>query len=317
MPRTDQMQHCLRAWLAACGQPPVNVVCVFDGEEEIGSPNLPLVLRRHRRALAADAAAASDTRMLAPMRPTIVYGLRGSLRAEIEVRGAPADLHSGTFGGAVPNPLQVVARLAAGLHDRSGRVRVPGFYDRVRAVAPCERAALARDGPSDAELRRAAGVERGAGEPGYSLYERTTIRPALTVNAITGGQRVPAIPAHASAVLEMRLVPDQEPASAERLLRQYLVEAIPPTVRAHVRVAVGSRPVVVDRRHPAMHAAALAYQLAFGVPAVFLRSGGSIAAVGMLSDMLDLPVVLPRTSSSSSDGFAFCAAPGSRRNAVE
>ncbi|HEX6676320.1 MAG TPA: dipeptidase [Actinomycetes bacterium] len=285
-----------RAWLAAHGRPPVNVVFLFDGEEEIGSPNLLPVLRRRRRTLAADAAAVSDTRMLGPDRPAITYGLRGSVRAEVEVRGPPVDLHSGTFGGAVPNPLQVVAELVAGLYDERGRVRVPGFYDGVRAVPAAERAALARDGPGDAEIRRMAGVARTNGEPGYTLYERTTIRPALTVNAISGGRQGPGrsavIPARASAAVEARLVPDQEPADVERRLRRHLAGAVPPAAQLRVRFAAGSRPVVVDRRHPAMRAAALAYHHAFGAPAVFLRSGGTIAPVGMLGEVLDLPVVL-------------------------
>jgi acetylornithine deacetylase/succinyl-diaminopimelate desuccinylase-like protein len=286
----------LRAWLTTHGRLPVDVVCVFDGEEEIGSPNLPPILKQRRRTLAADAAAVSDTRMLGPNRPAITYGLRGSVRVEVEVRGPAVDLHSGMFGGAVHNPLQVVAELVAGLHDGRGRIRVPGFYERVRAVPPAERAALARDGPSDAEIRRLAGVARAAGEPGYTLYERTTIRPALTVNTIAGGCREgggsAVIPARARAVLEARLVPDQEPADVERLLRRHLAGAVPSAVHARVRVGAGSRPVVVDHRHPAMRAAALAYHQAFRVPAVFLRSGGSIAPVGMLTDMLNLPVVL-------------------------
>jgi len=285
----------LRAWTSS-GGPPVNVVCLFDGEEEIGSPNLRPLLRRRRGGLAADAAAVSDTRMLGPTRPAIVYGLRGSIRAEVELQGPPTDLHSGTFGGAVHNPLQALAELVAGLHNSRGRVRVPGFYDRVRVAPASERAAMARDGPTDAELLRAAGVERAAGEPGWTLYERTTIRPALTVNAIAGGRPEPlgsaVIPAGARAVLEARLVPDQDPAEVERLLRRHLAASLPAGIRARVRVGTGSPPVLVDRHHPAVQAAELAYRRAFGAPAVLLRSGGTIAAVGMLADALDLPLVL-------------------------
>jgi acetylornithine deacetylase/succinyl-diaminopimelate desuccinylase-like protein len=286
----------LEAWLGATGRLPVNVVCLFDGEEEIGSPNLPPLLERHRRALAADAAAASDTRMVGPGRPAVIYALRGSLRAELGLRGPPMDLHSGTFGGAVQNPLEVLAGLLARLHDGSGRVAIPGFYGPVSEVPPAERAALARDGPNDAELRRLAGVRRTAGEPGYSLYERTTIRPALTVSAIAGGHRGPGgravIPARARAVLEARLVPDQRPATVERLLRRHLAGAVPPTVAARVRVTARSHPVVIDRHHPAVRAATLAYRRGFGASAVLLRSGGSIAAIGMLAEVLDLPAVL-------------------------
>jgi acetylornithine deacetylase/succinyl-diaminopimelate desuccinylase-like protein len=286
----------LHAWLIAQDELPVNVVCLFDGEEEIGSPNLRPVLQARRQGLAADAGAVSDTRMLGPMRPVITYGLRGSLRAHVEVEGPAVDLHSGTFGGAVDNPLQVIAKMVAGLHDSRGHVRVAGFYDRVRAVPAAERMALARDGPSDREILRVAGVDRASGEPGFTLYERTTIRPVLAVNSIAGGHRGPGgsavIPARACAMLEARLVPDQEPSAVARSLERHLEHAAPTTTKARVRISGMSRAVLVDRCHPAVHAAELAYRRAFGVPAVLLRSGGTIAPVSLLTDVLGLPMVL-------------------------
>jgi acetylornithine deacetylase/succinyl-diaminopimelate desuccinylase-like protein len=190
----------IESYLRTAGRLPVNVKCLFEGEEEIGSPNLKPWLARHRRDLAADVAVMSDTRMLAPDRPAVTYALRGSLGLELEVRGPEHDLHSGNFGGAVHNPLQALCEMIARLHDPDGRIAVPGFYDRVRRWGDVERGFMARNGPSDAEILRDARARKGWGERGYSLYERTTICPALTVNGITGGYQGPGgkavIPAH-------------------------------------------------------------------------------------------------------------------------
>jgi acetylornithine deacetylase/succinyl-diaminopimelate desuccinylase-like protein len=153
----------LEALLQTSGELPVNVKCLFEGEEEIGSPNLAAFLDRYRDALAADVAVLSDTRMLAPHRPAITYGLRGALGLELEVRGAGRDLHAGNFGGAVRNPLQTLCEIIARLHDGEGRVAIPGFYYRVKPATAAERACLAEAAPSDDELLKAAAAEQGWG----------------------------------------------------------------------------------------------------------------------------------------------------------
>jgi acetylornithine deacetylase/succinyl-diaminopimelate desuccinylase-like protein len=192
---------------------PVNVKCIFEGEEEIGSPHLTAFIERNKRALQADAAVISDTRMLAPDRPAISYAQRGGLRAELEVKGPPHELHSGNFGGAVHNPLQALCEMIARLHDAHGRIAIPGFYDDVRRWSEKERAFMARTGPGDEEILQDAGVKQGWGESEFSLYERTTIRPALTLNGMVGGHYGPGaksiVPARAIAKLSFRLVPDQ------------------------------------------------------------------------------------------------------------
>ena len=161
---------------------PVNLKCIFEGEEEIGSPHLTSFIVRNKRALRADAAVISDTRMLAPDRPAISYAQRGGLRAELEITGPPVtSWHSGNFGGAVHNPLQALCEMIARLHDAHGRVTIPGFYDDVRNWGEQERAFMERTGPADAQILHDARVEQGWGEAGFSLYERTTIRPALTL----------------------------------------------------------------------------------------------------------------------------------------
>ncbi len=282
--------------LLRAGGPPVNVVCLFDGEEEIGSPHLPELLARRRDLFAADLAVMSDTRFLAPGRPAIVYGLRGGLGLEIELRGQRADVHSGSFGGALHNPLQALCEMVARLHDADGRVAIPGFYDRVRPASARERAMLARCGPSDAQLLRDAGARAGWGERGYTLYERTAIRPALTVNGLAGGYQGPGgkgiIPARAVAKLSFRLVPDQDPVAIERLARAHLARLVPPTMGARVCVHQRSWPVLIDPRGPAFRAAAAAYRRGFGVAPVLLRSGGSIPVVHLFQRMLGIPTVL-------------------------
>jgi acetylornithine deacetylase/succinyl-diaminopimelate desuccinylase-like protein len=282
--------------LRGAGSLPVNVKCVFEGEEEIGSTNLPAFVKRHREALAADTAVLSDTRMLGADRPVITESLRGALSVELELRGLEHDLHSGNFGGSVHNPLQALSEIIARLHNRDGRVTIPGFYDRVHQLTREERDYMAEVGPSDAEILGDAGAGRGWGERGYSLYERTTIRPALSVNGISGGYQGPGvkavIPARASAKLNFRLVPDQEPREIDRLFRAYVARIAPPTVGVAIETHLATRPAVVNRTDPAVGAAVDAYRRGFGNVPVFLRSGGSIPVVTLFQEVLAIPTVL-------------------------
>jgi Acetylornithine deacetylase/Succinyl-diaminopimelate desuccinylase and related deacylases len=286
----------LESLIRAQGELPVNIKCLFEGEEEIGSPNLNTFLARNLSALAADVAVMSDTRMLAPDRPAITYALRGALSLELEVSGPRQDLHSGNFGGAIHNPLQVLCEIIAGLHDANGRVTIPGFYDRVRHWSQQERERMARSGPTDMKILNDAKADSGWGEPGYTLYERTTIRPALTLNGIVGGYQgaggKAVIPARALAKINIRLVPDQDPQEIARLFRVQVARITPPSVRVAVRTTSAARPALVSRAHPAMQAAAAAYRQGFGRAPVFLRSGGTIPVVSMFQRMLGIPTVL-------------------------
>ncbi len=298
----------IESFLRTNGRLPVNVRCLFEGEEEIGSPNLPAFLERNAGELRADVAVMSDTRMLGPHRPAINYAERGALSLEIEVTGPGHDLHSGNFGGAVHNPLQALCEILAQLHDSAGHVAIPGFYDRVLPATPRERRYMARTGPSDAEILRDAQVEEAWGETEYTLYERITLRPALTINGITGGYQGPGgksvIPSHAIAKLNLRLVSCQDPAEIDRLLRQHIARITPPTVKTIVRSEPGAKPALVNPGHPAIRTAAQAYRKAFGSAPVFLRSGGTIPIVNSFQKILGLPTVLM--------GFAL---PGDRMHA--
>src|SRR5262245_47697765 len=193
----------LEALRRTSGTLPVNVVCLCDGEEEIGSPSLEALLTNQRSAFHADAAVVSDTSMLGPARPALTYALRGAVSLEVQISGPRHDLHSGRFGGAVHNPAQVLCDLISSLHDSSGRVAVAGFYDRVRPVHAAERAVMARTGPTDLQVRHDAGIDVGWGEPGYTLSERLALRPALTINGLASGHAGPGlktvIPARARA----------------------------------------------------------------------------------------------------------------------
>src|SRR5579883_674430 len=274
----------------------VHVKCIFEGEEEIASPNLAPFLLRNLRALHSAVAVISDTKMLGPGRPAISYSQRGVLSMELEVRGPQKDLHSGSFGGAIHNPIQAICEIIARLHDDQRRVAVPGFYARVRPANREERKNMARTGPCDKNVLNTAGVEQSWGEPGYSLYERTTLRPALTINGITGGYQGPGgkgiIPARAQAKLSFRLVPGQDPREIERLVEKHIAAITPPTVISHLRTLGTARPVIVNFNGPFHRIARAAYQSGFGATPVFVRSGGTIPIVSTLHDVFRIPTVL-------------------------
>jgi acetylornithine deacetylase/succinyl-diaminopimelate desuccinylase-like protein len=286
----------LEAFLKTNGAFSINVKCLFEGEEEIGSPNLTPFVQRNRDALAADAVVVSDAPMLGRDRPAISYGARGALSLELHVFGPKHDLHSGNFGGAVHNPLQALCEIIARLHDAKGRIAIPGVYDKVRKVSAAESARMAWTGPTDAKILADAQTERGWGESGHSLLERLTLRPALTVNGILGGYQGSGakgvIPSRASAKLSFRLVPDQDPREIDRLFRAYVADIAPATVRIAVKSQGFADPFLADPRHPAMRAAAFAYRKGFGAAPAFARFGGTIPVLSVFQKALGAPVVV-------------------------
>jgi acetylornithine deacetylase/succinyl-diaminopimelate desuccinylase-like protein len=285
------------AFFQTRGAPPVNLKFLLEGEEELGSPNLDAFIQQHKDLLACDVALISDTGMLDAGTPAIIYGVRGLAYMEIEVRGPEHDLHSGSYGGAAHNPLQVMVEILAALHDEQGRVAIPGFYDRVRPLSEEERAELKRV-PFDAEtLRREMGVaQMWEGEQGYTPMERLGARPTLEIHGIRGGfvgeGQKTVIPAKIVAKVSMRLVPDQDPLEIARLFETRVQELAPPTVQVEVRTLSHAGAAVVDRDAQAMQSAAAAYRAGFGAGPVFLRTGGTLPVVGLLNHILGVPVVM-------------------------
>jgi acetylornithine deacetylase/succinyl-diaminopimelate desuccinylase-like protein len=283
----------LSAWLRGPGRLPIDVVCLFDGEEEIGSPGLRSFVRTHGRRLGATAAVVSDTRALGADRPTLVTSLRGKVVCDVAVAGPRRDLHSGQYGGAVNDPANVLAGLLASLHDSTGRVAIPGFYDAVRPVPAAERARLARHVPSDAAFLSGTGVREGAGEAGFSAFERAALRPSLTVSRLAaGGRRTDSIiPSRAAATVSLRLVADQRPAEIARQLRRHLADRTPPSVTTTIATRKASPPWTLPHETPQLRAAARALAASFPHPPVVLPSGGTIAVVSILA-RLGLPVIM-------------------------
>jgi len=286
----------VESYLSTVGALPINIKVWLEGEEEINSPNLSVFLQREATRLHADAVLVSDTEMLGRGRPSIIYGLRGNLTFEVAISGPRHDLHSGRYGGAVHNPIQALCEVIAGLHDQLGRVAIPGFYAHVNELKETERQELRCGTPVDKKMMADLDLPLGWGESGYSLFERITIRPALTINGISGGYTGPGgksvIPSRALARMSMRLVPFQEPAEIARLLRQHMENIKPPTLKMKLTITDGSHPVIVPRKHPALSAAARAVYHTWGVPPVFTRSGGSIPLVAQVQRHFNIPIIL-------------------------
>lgn len=284
------------AFGATAGHPPVNVKCIFEGEEEMGSPSFAPFVRTHTDLLAADVALISDTHILGKDIPTIVYALRGLAYVEVTVTGPDHDLHSGIYGGAVLNPINALCRMLAQLQDADGRITIPGFYDAVRDLDPEERAELARLPYDHAAWLAEAGVTADWGEPGYTVVERTSARPTLDVNGIWGGYIAPGaktvLPSTAHAKISMRLVPDQDPQTITRLIADYLRQIAPPAVTVAVADLHSGDGAIVRRDSPAMRAASRAYAEIFGAEPIFMREGGSIPVVATFQKALGIETIL-------------------------
>lgn len=286
----------VESYLRSTGSLPINIKVWLEGEEEINSPNLSAFLNREASRLQANAVLVSDTEMLGVGKPSIIYGLRGNLSCELEVRGPKHDLHSGRYGGAVLNPLQALSEVVAGLHDRHNRVAVPGFYRRVRELQPTECQDIRCCNKRDKQILADLDLPAGWGETGYTLSERMTIRPALTINGLAGGYVGPGgksvIPSRGMARFSLRLVPDQNPQEIAQLLQQHIAATTHPAVRSRLTVTGGSDPVLLPRNSPVMQAAQRAVVQTWGVAPSFTRSGGSIPLVAQLHRRLQVPIVL-------------------------
>ena len=286
----------IEAFGKTAGKLPINLKMIVEGEEEVGSVNLDALMRDHRKDLAADFVCVSDTAMFGRGIPSLCVGLRGLAYVEVFVDGPALDLHSGSFGGGVQNPINALARMIAALHGDDGRITVPGFYDKVRALTEVKRKEIAALPFDEVEWLRMAGAPAVVGEKGYSTLERIWARPTLDICGITGGFQGEGaktiIPARASAKLSCRLVPDQEPDEIVRLLQEYLAAIAPPGVRVRVENLHGGRPYLAPTDHPVFEIAKRAFSKAFGKPTIFMREGGSIPFVRTIADATGKPCLL-------------------------
>ena len=284
------------AWLKTAGSLPVNVKFLIEGEEEVGGANLEAYVAAQAQKLACDAAVISDTSQFAPGIPAITYGLKGLAYFEIIVKGAKNDLHSGTFGGAVANPLNALAVILASLKGPDGRIRVDGFYDDVRPLEDWERAEFAKLPFSEEEFRASLGVTSAEGEAGYTTLERRWARPTCDINGIYGGYQGPGpktvLPCTAGAKFSFRLVPDQDNKKIGELLREHIKAVCPPGVTYEVIDHHGAPACLVGVDSPAVKAAVRAIDAGFGRPPVFMREGGSIPVVGLLKKHLGVDTLL-------------------------
>ncbi|MCY2929740.1 MAG: M20/M25/M40 family metallo-hydrolase [Planctomycetota bacterium] len=288
---------CLGAYKAVTGTFPVNIKCFFEGQEEIGSPGLEGFFLEHADELAADAAVISDSGFFADDVPSITYALRGLVYAEITVTGPSADIHSGSHGGAITNPVNALARILTAAQDADGRVTLPGFYDDILPPAPEELADWARLPHDDAAYAASMGVGAlGGGERGLPSLQRRWSRPTFDANGIVGGYTGPGaktiIPAKASAKVSMRLVPNQRPEKIADSLRRFLADNTPPGVQVSLQFHSNSRPVLLATDSPAMTAAKDALADVFGRKPVMIRGGGSVPVTELIQRILGLDSVL-------------------------
>jgi acetylornithine deacetylase/succinyl-diaminopimelate desuccinylase-like protein len=286
----------IEAHLKQNGRLPANIRVILEGEEEVGSANLDNFVKGHKDELAADVVVISDSTMFDRGVPSITYGLRGLVYFQIDLRGTKSDLHSGSFGGAVANPAMVLSQILAQMKDKGGRVRIPGFYDDVRALRDEERAEFKKLPFNETRYRKELGAPKLFGESGYTTLERVWARPTFEVNGLlsgfTGEGAKTVIPAVAMAKVSMRLVPDQDPDKIAQLFEAYVAKVAPKTVETKVTRMHGGKPWMTEFDNRFVQAAGRAIEKGFGKTPVFNREGGSIPVVATFQEILGLPSVL-------------------------
>jgi acetylornithine deacetylase/succinyl-diaminopimelate desuccinylase-like protein len=286
----------IEAFIKAAGKLPINLKLIVEGEEEVGSENLDALMRVRAKELTADFVCVSDTAMFGRGIPSLCVGLRGLMYLQVRVDGPNVDLHSGSFGGGVANPVNALARMIAKLHDDEGRITVPGFYEKVVPLTAAEKKEIASLPFHEKEWLNSTGATATVGEKGFSTLERVWARPSLDCNGIGGGFQGEGaktiIPAYAVAKISCRLVPHQEPEEIQKQVGEYLKKVAPPGVRVKVEYLHGGRPYLAPTDHPVFEVAKRAFAKAFGRPTVFIREGGSIPFVRTIADATGKPCLL-------------------------
>ncbi len=275
---------------------PCNVKFMIEGEEEVGSDNLEDFVKANKERLSADIVLISDTSMLSMEHPSITTGLKGLTYLEVEVTGPNRDLHSGTFGGAVANPINILCKMIASLKDENNHVTIPGFYDKVIDLTNEERSKIAKAPFDEEEYRKALGVDQLDGEKGYTTLERTGIRPTLDVNGIWGGYTgegaKTVLPSKAHAKISMRLVPNQTSDEIKILFTEHFKKIAPKSVKVKVTPHHGGEPAVTSIHSSAFKAAEKAFETCWGKTPIPTRDGGSIPIVALFERELGVDSVL-------------------------
>jgi len=286
----------IEAYVRNGGRLPVNVKMIIEGEEEVGSPNLATFVADHKELLKSDLVLISDSSMFAKGVPSIGYGLRGLAYMEIELTGPNRDLHSGSFGGSVHNPIQALTEIISSLHDKNGKITIPGFYHDVLALTKAERTAFKKLPHNDKRYAKELGVKELYGEKGFSTLERLWARPTLECNGIWGGYTgegaKTVLPSKAFAKISMRLVPNQSSAKIAKLFEKHIKKIAPKTVEVKVSTHHGGEPVVTPLDSPGVQAAIAALEKGFGKKPLYQREGGSIPIVVQFKKILGLDTVL-------------------------
>ncbi|MGB4446816.1 MAG: dipeptidase [Cloacibacterium sp.] len=275
---------------------PCNIKFIIEGEEEVGSVSLAGFLEENKEKLSCDVILISDTHIYSNEQPTVTTGLRGLSYMEVEVEGPNRDLHSGLYGGAVPNPINVLAEMIAKLHDEEGRITIDGFYDNVEIVSAEDRAVMNKLKDNPEEFKKSIGLSGVEGETGYTTLERTSIRPTLDVNGIWGGYTgegaKTVIPSKAFAKISMRLVPYQTDEEITEKFTKYFEKIAPASVKVKVTPHHGGMPYVLQSNTKEFQAAKKAMEKAFGKEVLPYRSGGSIPITSLFEKILGAKSVL-------------------------
>ncbi len=286
----------IEAYMKNEGKLPINIKMLIEGEEEVGSAHLEEFVKSHKDLLKADLVLISDSSMFAKGVPSVCYGLRGLAYMEVEVTGPNRDLHSGSFGGSVHNPIQALSEMIASLHDKNGKVTIAGFYNDVRPLTKAERTAFGKLPWNDKKYGKDLGVKQLYGEKGFTTLERLWARPTLECNGIWGGYTgegaKTVLPAKAFAKISMRLVPDQKSDKAAKLFEKHLKKIAPKSIDVKVRALHGGEAAITPIDSPGVKAAVAALEKGFGKKPLYQREGGSIPIVVQFKQILGLDTVL-------------------------
>ncbi|RKX19814.1 MAG: dipeptidase [Candidatus Zixiibacteriota bacterium] len=286
----------LESIIKTTGTLPINVKFLIEGEEETASENLPVFIKKNKKMLKADIVVISDTSQFNKTLPAVTFGLRGLAFVEVFAYGPNRDVHSGSYGGAIANPVNILCSLIGQLHDKNGKIAVPGFYKDVKNIGKWEKAQFKKLPYNEKLYKKGLGVNSLHGEKGFTTFERSWVRPTCDVNGITGGYQGEGaktiIPAMASCKITMRLVPAQDPKDICDKVEKYLIKIAPKSVKLKVVKHGGAKAVVVPTEGPWLEAAGRAIKSGFGKEPVFMKEGGSIPIVGDFKQLLGIDTLL-------------------------